>query len=134
MCKTRWANNLYLANLVLLTTHEIDSAYWHEWSLFGLPGGIQVFLLLNFFVLLLAIFGYRQLLLGARGGAWFSLVLVAAGVFAFTIHAYFVLAGHPEFTLPASLVVLSLTLIVSVAQGAVTLMLLSNRGRGSRGA
>jgi hypothetical protein len=129
-----WANNLYLANLLLLTTHEIDSAYWQEWNLFGLPGGIQVFLLLNLFVLLLAIIGYRQLLLGARGGVWFSLALAAAGLFAFVVHGYFILAGHPEFTLPASLVVLSLTAIVSVAQIAVALVLLSKRRRGIQGA
>lgn len=25
---------LYLANATVLITHEIDSAYWHEWELF----------------------------------------------------------------------------------------------------
>jgi len=31
---------LYLANAVLLINHEIDSAYWKEWELFKLPGGM----------------------------------------------------------------------------------------------
>lgn len=35
---------LYLLNAAALITHEIDSAYWREWELFG----IQVFLGLIF--------------------------------------------------------------------------------------
>jgi len=31
---------LYLVNTVLLTVHEIDSAYWHEWRLLRLPGRV----------------------------------------------------------------------------------------------
>jgi len=30
---------IYLTNSVLLINQEIDSAYWKEWKLFGLPGG-----------------------------------------------------------------------------------------------
>jgi hypothetical protein len=45
-----WGHDLvvwaYLTNATLLCVHEIDSAYWHEWSLFGIPGGIQLFLTL----------------------------------------------------------------------------------------
>ena len=116
MNKGSWAANLYLLNCALLFTHEIDSAFWKEWDLFGIPGGIQVFLVLNFLLLLVALFGFRQVLLGARGGQWFSLLLGVAGVFAFSIHSYFILAGRPEFTLPASLALLGVTLIVSLIQ------------------
>jgi hypothetical protein len=116
MNRDSWSANLYLLNCALLFTHEIGSAFWKEWDLFGIPGGIQVFLFLNFLLLLVALFGYRQILSGARGGQWFSLLLGAAGVFAFSIHSYFILAGRPEFTLPASLVLLWLTLIVSLVQ------------------
>ena len=116
MNRDSWSANLYLLNCALLFTHEIDSAFWKEWDLFGIPGGIQVFLFLNFLLLLVALFGYRQILSGARGGQCFSLLLGVAGVFAFSIHSYFILAGRPEFTLPASLVLLWLTLIVSLVQ------------------
>lgn len=44
MHKTNWNTNLYLLNFALLFTHEIDSAYWKEWDLFGIPGGIKSFL------------------------------------------------------------------------------------------
>jgi hypothetical protein len=39
---------LYMLNLALLATHEIDSAYWHEWEMFHLPGGVQGFLAAGF--------------------------------------------------------------------------------------
>ena len=118
--RSAWTENLYLLNAALLFTHEIDSAYWEEWELFGIPGGIQVFLLLNFLLFLVFLFGFGQLLRAARSGYAFSLLLAVSGIFAFSIHSYFVLAGHPEFTLPASLVLLALILIASLAQTFVT--------------
>jgi len=112
---------LYLINFALLFTHEIDSAFWKEWELFGIPGGIQVFLLLNFILLIVALIGFRQVLLGEKYGNMFSLFLAASGVFAFSIHSYFILNGHTEFTLPASLALLVIILIVSLVQGFVAL-------------
>jgi hypothetical protein len=121
MKKKTWNINLYLLNFALLFSHEIDSAFWREWELFGIPGGIQGFLVVNFLLLLVALFGFKQLLQGARNGYMFSLLLAVSGVFAFSIHSYFILTGHPEFTLPVSLAVLVLTLIVSLAQGFLAL-------------
>ena len=121
MNKGSWAANLYLLNLALLFSHEIDSAFWKEWDLFGIPGDIQVFLFLNFLLLLAALFGFKKVLQGARSGKWFSLLLAGAGIFAFSIHGYFILAGRPEFTLPASIALLVLILIVSLVQGFLTL-------------
>jgi hypothetical protein len=40
---------------------------------------------------------------------------------AISIHSYFILAGRPEFTLPASLGLLGLILVVSLAQVFLTL-------------
>ncbi len=48
---------LYLTNAVLLINHEIDSAYWKEWELFRLPGGIAGFLLLHFPLLFIVLYG-----------------------------------------------------------------------------
>ncbi len=113
--------HLYLLNFALLFTHEIDSAYWKEWDLFGLPGGIQAFLILNFMLLVVALYGFRELVRNTPAGRVFSLLVAAAGVFAFCIHTYFILTGHPEFTLPASLILLAVILVVSVAQAYITL-------------
>ena len=121
MKKKTWDINLYLLNFALLFSHEIDSAFWREWELFGIPGGIQGFVIVNFLLLLVTLFGFKQLLQGARSGYMFSLLLAASGVFAFSIHSYFIMTGHPEFTLPLSLAVLALALIVSLAQGFLAL-------------
>ena len=121
MKKVDWSVNLYLLNAALLFTHEIDSAFWKEWDLFGLPGGIQIFLVLNFLLLLVALYGFQQVVLGTKTARAFSLLLAAAGVFAFGIHTFFIVTGHPEFTLPVSIVVLVTTLIASLAQGFLAL-------------
>ena len=39
--------NLYVLNLSLLATHQVDAAYWHEWDVFGVPGGLPFFLVFN---------------------------------------------------------------------------------------
>ena len=119
MKKRNWIINLYLLNAALLFTHEIDSAFWHEWDLFGIPGGIQVFLVLNFALLIVALYGFQQVVLATKTARAFSLLLAAAGVFAFGIHTFFIATGHPEFTLPVSLAILGAMLIVSLAQAFV---------------
>jgi len=48
---------IYLANAVLLISHEIDSAYWKEWDLFKLPGGITGFLIIHFPLLFFILYG-----------------------------------------------------------------------------
>ncbi len=107
---------LYLLNGAILLTHEIDSAYWKEWDLFGLGGGIQAFLAINFLMALAMLVGLEQLVRGTRAGHVFSLLLAASGILAVLVHGYFLVRGHPEFDLPASKMLLGATLIVSPAQ------------------
>jgi hypothetical protein len=104
-------------NSALLVTHEIDSAFWHEWDLFRIPGGLQAFLLVNLALVIIVFYGFKQVLHETRAGRWFSLALAAVGIFAFTIHTYFLLRGHPEFRLPVSVALLWATLSVSLVQG-----------------
>ena len=118
---------LYALNFALLFTHEIDSAYWQEWNLFGIPGGIQLFLLVNLGLFIVAILGYSQLLRLKQSGCWFSFLLAIAGVFAFTIHTYFILSGHSEFTLLGSELLLGLILLVSLIQAILTVKILLNK-------
>jgi hypothetical protein len=107
---------LYLVNATLLATHEIDSAFWREWELFRLPGGIQLFLALNFLLLLVVFLGFRRVVLWQRGARTFSFLLAAAGLFAFSIHMIFIATGHPAFRLPLSVALLFGTLLISIAQ------------------
>lgn len=109
-------SQLYLLNLALLATHEIDSAYWHEWELFRLPGGIQFFLILNFLLLLVFFYGLVQVTQWTRYARAFSYLLAGAGLFAFTVHMAFLLLGYPQFQSPVSVGLLAGILAVSIAQ------------------
>lgn len=116
---------LYLTNAVLLINHEIDSAYWKEWEIFKLPGGITLFLLLHFPLLFIVLYG---LVLTVRDSFWgfiYSLIVCFGGIFAFVIHAYFLKQGRKEFDKPLSKLILVLILLVSIAQMIVTIYVLN---------
>lgn len=38
---------MYCLNAMLLLLHEIESAYWKEWELFSLKGGVTGFVALH---------------------------------------------------------------------------------------
>jgi hypothetical protein len=115
---------VYLVNATLLINHEIDSAYWHEWDLFKLPGDIAGFPIIHFPVLFLGMYGLVPVYWQALSGLIFSLVLGAAGLFAFGIHTYFIRKGRQEFTTPISRFILFAALIVSLVQVGLTVVLL----------
>jgi hypothetical protein len=118
---------IYLINSVLLINHEIDSAYWKEWRLFKLPGGITGFLLIHFPLLFLVLYGLILVYNQSYTGLIFSLALSFVGIFAFSIHMLFILKGKDEFKVPMSLFILAATLVVSLIQGFVSIkMLLGN--------
>jgi 8-oxo-dGTP diphosphatase len=112
---------LYLLNAAVLITHEIDSAYWREWELFGIPGGIQLFLILNLLLVILVLYGYQALIQGRAVGLVFSWLLVGGGLFAVTIHSYFLLQASEAFRLPVSLGLLTATFFLSLAQAVALL-------------
>ena len=113
---------LYLVNATLLINHEIESAYWKEWELFRLPGGITLFIVLHLPLVFIVLWGLALLLQGSWWGLVISLVLSGSGVFAFCIHRYFVQKGHQQFTLAISQILLWWILAVSLAQAAVTVI------------
>lgn len=113
---------LYLLNAAVLITHEIDSAYWHEWELFGIPGGVQLFLGINLALVIVVLYGHQALALGRTSGVVLSWVLVAGGLFAVTIHSSFLLQGSQAFRNPVSLALLATTFVLSVVQAALLLI------------
>jgi uncharacterized protein DUF6713 len=115
---------IYLCNAVVLIMHEIDSAYWKEWELFRLPGGIAGFLLLHAPLLLVLLYGLVMVREQSFPGLLFSLALGLGGVFAFSIHLFFIARGRHEFRTPVSLSILSVMLVVSILQLIVTIPLL----------
>ena len=111
---------LYVTTLTLLVLHEMDSAYWREWDLFGVRGGIAGFLLFHLPVWPVAFWGLVQVRGGTRAGSVLSLVIAAAGLVTFTVHTWFLRRGHPEFDTPISKGIIRACLPLSLAQAAVT--------------
>lgn len=117
---------VYLVNAVLLINHEIDSAFWKEWELFKLPGGIGGFLALHFPLLFIILFGLLQVSQESFTGLVLSLLLSAGGIFAFTVHTIFIKKGRKEFDTGISRFILAATLLTSLIQLAITVVLLLN--------
>jgi hypothetical protein len=117
---------LYLVNSVLLINHEIDSAYWNEWKLFRLRGGITGFLIVHFPLLFIILYGMVAVYKQSLTGLVLSAILSAGGIFAFSIHLYFIRKGNPEFSLPLSRIILTAILIVSLAQMVVTVYIMGS--------
>jgi hypothetical protein len=110
---------LYTLNAALLVAHEIDSAFWREWEMFGVGGGSGGFVLAHVPLVAGVLWGFERLVTGARAGVWMSLALALAGLAAGVIHSVFLLAGRTEFRDPVSLGVLLAIVLVSAAQAAL---------------
>jgi hypothetical protein len=111
---------VYILNLTLLILHEMDSAYWKEWNLFNLGGGISLFLALHFPIIVAALYGLVILPQRTLEGLGISMVLGFAGIGALIIHSYFIRKGRPEFKTATSLIILGVTALTSLAQIVLT--------------
>ena len=116
---------LYLLDASLLINHELDSAYWQEWKLFRLPGGISFFLIIHFPIFMLLLWGAAAIARKSAAGPVLALVLSGSGLLAFFLHAYFLRKGHPEFNTIISKAILGGCLIVSLALAVTAVMILS---------
>ena len=105
---------IYIINATLLITHEIDSAYWKEWNLFKIPGGVNSFLILHLPIIGLVLLGLVLIALDSPAGIYISWILALSGIFAFGIHSYYLEKGHPEFRTTISQALLWAILLVSV--------------------
>ena len=115
-------DGLYLANATVLLTHQIDAAFWHEWDLFGLPGGAPLFVLTNLPIVFAVLWGAQALARGRAGGVVMSWALVASGAIAIGLHGAFLASGHVAFRAPVSLGLLAATGVLSLAQASVLLL------------
>ena len=131
MTKFRLLETLFFANAIVLLAHQIDAAFWREWTLFGLPGGIQVFVLLNLPIVARVLYGQRCLALRRASGKTLSWALAASGLFAVVFHGFHLLQGDEAFRLPLSLALLGATCVLSLTQ-ALALMVLKDSDDGNR--
>ena len=106
----------YILNSTLLIVHEIDSAYWKEWDLFGLPGGVSGFLVSHVPIVMILLFGVIGVYQHTRFGYVMNWVTAFGGVFAFFIHSYLIQAGNPQFKTLTSQAILYSLLISSGVQ------------------
>lgn len=100
----------YFWTMLCLILHQIDAAYWREWEMFYLPGGVQGFLVFNLAAIAVVLAGYRQVLLALPRARLYAGICGALGVATFLIHAGFALAGMEQFHLPLSVAIIVLCL------------------------
>jgi hypothetical protein len=106
----------YLVNATLVLCHEIDSAYWHEWRLFHLPGGPAGFVAMHLVVVPLVLFGLVTVVHGSAQSRWWSIGIGGAGTAGCLAHLAFLLHGDQSFSTP-----FSVALIIAFGLSSVTL-------------
>jgi membrane associated rhomboid family serine protease len=84
---------LYLANAAVLLVHQMDAAYWHEWTLFRLPGGLALYLVLNVPIALAIVAGYGAIVAGRTSAVAYAWLVAASGLFAAGFHAWHLAAA-----------------------------------------
>ena len=104
----------YFWTMLFLILHQVDAAYWREWEMFHVPGGIQGFLVFNLAAIAVVLVGYRHVLQETKQASRYAAVCAALGVGTCLIHAGFALAGLEQFHLPLSVAIIALCLASAV--------------------
>ncbi|MFF8818411.1 DUF6713 family protein [Leucobacter sp. NPDC015123] len=112
----------YETSFLALIIHQIDAAYWQEWDMFGVPGGVQGFLVLNALAVGAILFGYRELLMGGRWELHAAVLCGSLGLATAGIHIWFAAIGREEFHLP-----LSIAAIIACGASGIALLELARR-------
>ncbi len=114
-------DRIYIVTLTLLMTHQIDAAYWEEWEMFLIPGGIQFFDIFNLAIIPVLLLGFKSVVLKNKSGYYYSCFLSLLGLLTFLIHSGFYLNKYSQFTLPISLTVIILCAVSAVIQLVITI-------------
>ena len=96
--------------------HQIDAAYWHEWDMFYLPGGIQGYLLFNIVAVPVLLVGYKKVVEVSSAAIKYAYFCASLGGLTFVIHALFLVFGYEQFMLPLSLLIIVMCLLSSIWQ------------------
>ena len=114
---------VYLINAVLIIVHEIDSAYWREWKLFKLPGGINFFLIIHIPLVFLILYGLLQLQQQTAAGIY-SRWCWHWPASSPSSYITFIARNNKEFATPVSLSLLVAILAVSLMQVWLTVIVM----------
>ena len=114
-------NEIAVLNLTFLIGHQIDAAYWHEWEMFKLPGGIQFYNVFNLVLFAISIGCLIPIIERRKVGRYASIAIASCSVIVLPIHSLFALAGFRQFDLPVSILLILGTFILSIIQMVLTL-------------
>jgi hypothetical protein len=109
-------NRIVILNIALVFTHQVDAAFWHEWDMFGLPGGIQLFNIFNLVIFVVVLACFVQVIQRSPAGFRCSFVIAALSGIVMPIHAILASMGLEQFNLPVSLFLIAATFVVSAIQ------------------
>ncbi len=104
----------YLITMCLLIMHQIDAAYWQEWTMFNLPGGIQVYLLFNIIIIPIILIGYKSVIIKDHRANMYCYLCAGLGLVTFIIHSVLFILQYKQFDLPLSKVIIALCLFSSL--------------------
>jgi len=102
--------------MLLLILHQIDAAFWREWEMFYLPGGIQLYLALNALIIPVVLLGYKHVVQSSKKSIIYATVCASLGALTFVIHSGFALAGLDQFHLPLSIAIILSCLLSTLWQ------------------
>jgi len=94
--------------------HQIDAAYWQEWTMFNLPGGIQVYLLFNIIIIPIILIGYKSVIIKDHRANMYCYLCAGLGLVTFIIHSVLFILQYKQFDLPLSKVIIALCLFSSL--------------------
>ena len=114
-------NSTVVLNLACLIGHQIDAAYWHEWEMFKLPGGIQFYNVFNLILFAILIECLIPIIQRQKIGRYCSIAIASCSGIVLPIHSLFALAGFEQFDLPVSILLILATFAISVIQVVLTL-------------
>lgn len=113
-------NKVVILNLALVLTHQVDGAYWHEWEMFQLPGGIQLNNFINLITFVVLIYLFIPVVQRKASGITCSLVIAAISALVLPTHVGFAIVGYQQFHLPFSIFIIVGTFLLSILQVVLT--------------
>ena len=115
---------VYVLNAAILILHEIESAYWKEWEILGIPGGMSVFVALHLPLVAVLFWGAIEIVLGTRTGFWIALASGACGLLPLFVHR--VLVRKPgSFNAPITSILLYSNALAGVVVFVLAIMKLT---------